>query len=1089
MKTNINDINNNNNTINLNQQRDFSRVNTSVSQKPASITRLAQEGIVSISPAQTVVDDKQALLKQLLEKKDKLNGFIDALTYLLKDLKNPAIPDEILSKSIEEHIPQYIRAQISLLEVPADTADGQIKQQLKKTAGNTPLSVLKDHAAQHNISPNDISEQKLRLYKEQIDQLEIPTGKIDLRQNPRCLLQLKNSSGKNMLEAYIEMQKSQCDLIEEAFQIHLSVDRTTSDTSIPTYLFSESTQRDLLDIYNRNYETDYSSLTQLIQDHPDFLLCDCGRQKCLAEIAVTQIENKLTTDFEFLPAYFFEMGIKNGDTLQICDEVKKLHQLQYFYSLLINLNMSKEYIFRIYENLDIEIKTAIGKSIWLACFKPDGFHSDVYIKEDPRRLLECVSKDKTDIVVQMMNYYKMKISMLRLKPKFEEFEIEFNKKDADRKQVLDAFPEITSDLAHNVSLRYDTKPPLPWPDILWEGTPSIIEQYKKLFSFEISEGVEEFAWDVYLPEKPVSCAPEQFADKSLLQDGTGLKVAMVTAELTGAANVGGLAPAVLGMAKNYGAQNVRVIMPKYDVLNPNLQLKEKEKYAISFKGKKYKVFKAKIQGIKCYFIEDLEHFIVGRNPDGKPNNIYNGKSDIEVLKRWAYFQSHAAELAYKFSTKAENPIQAVHCHDAQTALVPKLSLTRHFAEWKQGLTPATIFTFHNNNCPIIFEGHEALQILTEIDLPPQPLSSLHEGLVCSDMNTTVSKSFAEECQTALFGKGIEREVKIQAVKRKLIGVINGNSGGFDPQTDETLKNWRTIDGEIINLTYGPNDTDLPQKKRRIRKELVDYLKYHNLADIDPNRPIFFYVGRYDAYQKGIEKLPLLMDEALVMGAQFICIGVEPDEKADAILKEMEAKAKELGNKGVCIIRDYKRADGRLYWQQGRTNSDPSGVQGFGSLLRAAMDVGVAISKFEPFGFIQREHNMGGSPTLATATGGLKDTIFSEGPHRNGYLYDRLPDWDSKEQDELIKREIHRAGEEAEAKLKALYKKDDDSPELQKHIEFMKTMMNDAKQATWTSTFDGSLSPIEGIKLAYAKALQNRNNRGTIYIDLRTLRFA
>jgi hypothetical protein len=47
-------------------------------------------------------------------------------------------------------------------------------------------------------------------------------------------------------------------------------------------------------------------------------------------------------------------------------------------------------------------------------------------------------------------------------------------------------------------------------------------------------------------------------------------------------------------------------------------------------------------------------------------------------------------------------------------------------------------------------------------------------------------------------------------------------------------------------------------------------------------------------------------------------------------------------------------------------------------------------------------------------------------------------------------------------------------------------MKNAAKSTWTTTFDGSLSPIDRHILSYAKARQNRQNRGNIHLDLHAL---
>jgi len=556
-------------------------------------------------------------------------------------------------------------------------------------------------------------------------------------------------------------------------------------------------------------------------------------------------------------------------------------------------------------------------------------------------------------------------------------------------------------------------------------------------------------------------------------------------------SIGGLAPAVQGMAKSYGVDKTRVILPKYDVIDPKISLKEKPKYQIALNDKIHKVFKANVGGIKCYFIEDNEVFNVGRNNKGEPNNIYETTSssnpDASVKRRWAHFNSHAADLVEKFSKKEKNPVSLVHLHDAQTALVPKILKTRHFDAWKEGETPAVVFTFHNNNAPLHYNYAETQESLKEIGLPPDPLCAFIDGLENADAVTTVSEQFAKEAQTDLYGKQMERYVKITASKGKLIGIVNGNTSSWNPKTDAQLKSWKTRNGDTLDLTYGPDDTDLAQKTIAIRRELTAYLSHHQLGHFDPTKPIFLYVGRYDSYQKGIGKLPLIMKEAIENGAQFICIGVEPDRDAITFLEEMEAFAQLRNYQGVAVIRDYKRPDGRLYWQQGNLASDTNGVQGFGSLLRAGIDVGIFPSSFEPCGLVQLELLAMGIPPAATATGGFVNTIFPSGPNKNGYLFARSPDWQSEQQNHDIRQTIKIAAQESQEKLNGLYSSNSESQE--QSIAQKRVMMRNAANSTWESTFDGSMSPIERLKRAYALAIRAKQTRGLIPLDLHTLHIA
>ncbi len=893
----------------------------------------------------------------------------------------------------------------------------------------------------------------------------IPNGEVLCAKNPRFLLQMKNQQGNNILEQYLSHQIAKLEQL-----------------------------RKLSSLYTSMASGKQSSLEE---------------ETCLQNIGALQALKQ--RPFHFAPSHVLSDGIQSTDTVEISWNIFKLHQLQDIYMFLHSPHCSKEFINEKYQALEFEIKTALGEAVWAACYSPEEpFFTDNLIAANPHILLECKNSEGADVILQLMDHYKARVQLQRFKLELAEFGQQLpaaKDRDARIKLFQDLPLFAQNDLARLVWLEdggkhnsyfsywgYGEQQIKDEPLVMTRKNSArlnILDIYAKTLDekidLDIRTRAHRFTHEMRLPTEPLDCSAKKVRKDGIPEQ---MKLAMVTAEYAGVVSNGGLAPAVAGMARAYGP-DARIIMPKYDVINPKLVLKEKEKYQVTVAGKTHKVFKAKVNGNSCYLIED-PLFHVGHDADGKPNDIYGG-NDADVKRRWAHFASLSAELVYKLSKKEKNPVELVHVHDAQTALVPKILATWYPSEWKEGKTPATVFTFHNNNSPLVYDSSKALGALSEIGLPATPINAFIEGMESSEMNSTVSVSFSDEVQTDLHGKGMQRYTRIQAHKGKLAGIVNGNTDGWNPKTDAQLKNWVTEDGVPLDLTYGPDDKDLPEKKRLIRQQLAEYLHDHHLAEIDLMKPIFFYVGRYDAYQKGIDKLPIIMDEALENDAQFICIGtvvmdgLEPETKADGILKQMEEVARARGNKGVCVIRDYKRPDGRLYWQQGNTSlQDRSGVPGFGSLLRAAVDLGVFPSIFEPCGLVQGEMHRMGIRTIATEIGGFKDTIFTSGPNENGNLFTRYPDWESKEQDEAIRDVIREEALQQHGKLEALYNGSEE--ESAPFIDRSRKIMANAAKSTWTTTFDGSPSPIEQIKYAvYAKALENRKKRGTIYLDMHGLK--
>ncbi len=943
--------------------------------------------------------------------------------------------------------------------------------------------------------------------------------------NPRVILQIKDQNGRNLLEKYQDHLSKKLENLRDARTLNyiqhlvMEIESTSSPSDKKKLMIELNAEFAKLSLKSRENIVQFlakhlggppNAILNLIKVRPQILV-QCHSKSNALDHRIKKCELNAHLSFHFLGAYQLAEGIVYGDSSETARDVQKIHQLQGFYLQLLKpaSEGQKKVISKRFAQLDPEIKTALGRALWVACYQPEmPCFADHLIRENPYLILDCKSKDGRDVIVQLMDHYKSRMTLDRFIPLFDQFKAQFHETEG-KEALLAAFNDLPdfakSDLCELLWLEkggrkernfgyfgYGGSQIKKNPALLKQGKPCILDQYSELLkqrvTFNILLGVNRYQEEMTLPNGPVDTGIAQIADLELQKEiPEGMRIAMVAAEFAGVINMGGLAPAVEGMARAYGVGKTRIILPKYDVINPAIELVEMPKYQVELNDTVYKVFKAKVNGFKCYFIED-EVFNVGKDEKGKPNNIYIGgkkskNPDAEEKRRWAHFMSHAADLAYQFSKKEKNPVELVHVHDAQTALIPKIMKARHFEEWKEGLTPATVFTFHNNNSPLHYNYHEAQECLREIGLPYASLSSLVEGLEHADMNTTVSETFAQETQGEIHGKGMQRYVRINGFKGKLVGIVNGNTNGWNPQTDPQLKNWTAIDGKVLDLTYGPEDKDLPQKIQMIRQQLAEYLKFHGLADIDPKKPIFFYVGRYDAYQKGIDKLPFIMNEALECGAQFICIGLEPDERADAALQQMEEFAKSTNNQGVCIIRDYKRPDGRLHWQQGNKSlEDVSGVQGFGSVLRAAIDIGIFPSIFEPCGLVQGELHRMGVETAATATGGFVDTIFTDGPNRNGFLFERMPNWYSKEQDHAIAETIREATVKTTERLEALYS--GDPADAEKSVEQKRKIMRNAANSSWESTFDGSLSPIERIKRAYGKGMRHRIElRGVIPMDL------
>lgn len=469
-------------------------------------------------------------------------------------------------------------------------------------------------------------------------------------------------------------------------------------------------------------------------------------------------------------------------------------------------------------------------------------------------------------------------------------------------------------------------------------------------------------------------------------------VAMVAAEYSGLVKEGGLAEAVEGLSKSlrehHDNNKVTLIYPKFSNL-PQSVLAKLEAFTVheDVSGLKYKVYTTELDGVEIKLIDHPSFKL----PNGC-KSIY-GPEDKAQQERFSIFNKLAAD----FLVNVTKP-NIIHLHDWHAAGVLAKIKKDYKEEWESGVVPPVVFTFHNNNrasqgrmhsMPYSYEkvinGYLQNGILTHND------NLFVKTLKDADVVTTVSETFALEAQQPRYGEGVSFAVRDAAKEQKLFGIINGtNPYRWNPETDLTLKNWKDLATNApLDLSYAPNEkSDLVAKKAEIKQQLKLWVEQFyskeipTKVDFDFSKPFVTYVGRFDSYQKGLDKFEEAIQATLANGGQFICMGMGEDSDATKILDKLEKKYK----KGVLFIRDFKDPSGKIHFQQG-SETRP----GIGSLIRACSEFIFVPSRFEPCGLVQFEGWLFGSLAIGSSTGGLVDTIR---PHNknpdtfNGFLFCR-----------------------------------------------------------------------------------------------------
>jgi 1,4-alpha-glucan branching enzyme len=575
-----------------------------------------------------------------------------------------------------------------------------------------------------------------------------------------------------------------------------------------------------------------------------------------------------------------------------------------------------------------------------------------------------------------------------------------------------------------------------------------------------------FDVDVF-PVKPTPKEQIQVQAKSidLKEVAQGMRVLLISYECAQyGLKLGGLGEAVYGMGKslkNRGCQ-VTLLMPKFTGLPLHIQHKIAQghlsiiRHPIGGKVKEVRVWTLQEEGLTFAYLEDTDHLrnqfeVASGSCMYQDGNLAIADKPWHGLKeRMAYFGSASGE----YVVAHRDEFDAVLYNDWHGASAINQIARRYSNQWLCGQFPANVLVIHNNSygCQGVY-GVEENDILKLFGDDRPGLNVMIEALKLSDGAIAVAETFALEMQGGPIDAGIAPWVREKAHRGEFYGITNGsNPDLWNPETNLSLKEWKDPQtAEPIDLSFSSQTENLSAHKKRIREQLfkalqtyypqaLKSLNCHSAEDLI-NKPLILYVGRYDASQKGLDKFLPMMQAAHAKGGRVIVMGNEETNGATEILNALEERAHEL--KCAWITRGDQQSSS-LKMQMGH-----EGIPGLGALIRAAADLYLVPSSFEPCGLVQTEGWLFGAPAIGTQTGGLADTIISDrsNPRFNGFTFERLYDWNSPEQDQLA----------AEAVSNAL----DfwvNLNEVEKN-EMMARLMTDGRLLSWNASPVG-LSPVD-----------------------------
>jgi starch synthase len=331
-------------------------------------------------------------------------------------------------------------------------------------------------------------------------------------------------------------------------------------------------------------------------------------------------------------------------------------------------------------------------------------------------------------------------------------------------------------------------------------------------------------------------------------------------------------------------------------------------------------------GVRVLFVRRDEFF-------DRSELYHTGLRDYEDnAERFLFFSKAVVELIGYARFRAD----VVHCHDWQTALVPAYAKATAFVPVLARAAVKTVLTIHNiayqgmfpsldfplTNLPGEFFTPDALEYYEQMNL-------LKGGIVFADAITTVSRTYAQEIQTAEGGCGLDTVLGTRA--DDLHGIVNGvDYACWNPETDPHLRHHYHLDDV--------------SGKQACRADLLAKLG----LEADITQPVAAFVSRLTE-QKGVEVLAEALEDLVTSGVTLAILG-KGERKYEELLAG--AAAQFPGRVAVTIAHDEALAH----------------------QMQAGADILLMPSHFEPCGLTQLYALKYGTIPVVHATGGLEDTV-------------------------------------------------------------------------------------------------------------------
>jgi starch synthase len=430
--------------------------------------------------------------------------------------------------------------------------------------------------------------------------------------------------------------------------------------------------------------------------------------------------------------------------------------------------------------------------------------------------------------------------------------------------------------------------------------------------------------------------------KGLCSDAVSMKILHAGSELTPFARSGGLGDVLESLPAALAAlgHEASVALPCYRSLREHPDLKPRNTKVRVQVPMGDRVLEAEIWEGRAP--NGIQVFLIRRDEYYDRSGLYGaeGRDYGDNSERFIFFSKCVVEIARRISP----PLDLIHVHDWQTALIPVLVKERK-------LPFRTVLTIHNlayqgsfwgvdfgmTNLPGHYFGPGGVEFYGNLNL-------LKGGVVYADRVTTVSEAYAREIQTPEYGAGLDAVLREHS--HKLRGILNG--------ADYT--EWNPATDKHIAKPYKPSNL---AGKQTCRAQLLEECR----LTPNPKGPIFGMVTRL-AEQKGIDLLFPVIDRLLSDDVRLVILG----EGESAYEREL-------------IIASRKHPERFAYL--------PQVNQHIAHLIQAGSDIFLMPSHFEPCGLTAFYALKYGTLPLARDVGGLHQIVRDFDPVHdsgNGFVF-------------------------------------------------------------------------------------------------------